>query len=330
MEEHVVGQRLSQKNMTSFVPSKEDLRNSLLFCYLLDKTPLQAHTMLVKAYGSHSLCKEQCIDLFDRFRKENIHLEDRGKPKKFQDNELQELLNEDNSQTQAQLGDSLSVCVKTISLRLKEMGIIKKLGLWVPQQLDEEQLKNRIICCETLLARLHREPFLDRAVIGDRKWIYLEQPKRKIMLCVWWDQHGLIYYELLPSEETVNINRYHQQIINLNNAVCEKRRQYNECDNKVVLLHCNAPSDASTVVEDTFKSLGWETYETSSPDLAPSTHLFSRMELIIGRQFFITNNQVQTWINEWFRSHGYKCHYEIHNLPDIWKSCINKQGNYVV
>ena len=53
---------------------------------------------------------------------------------------------------------------------------------------------------------------------GNEKWIYFENLKRKrswvtarpnrygwkIMLCVWWDQKGVIYYELLKPGETVN------------------------------------------------------------------------------------------------------------------------------
>jgi len=45
---------------------------------------------------------------------------------------------------------------------------------------------------------------------------------RKTMLCVWWDQKGVIYYKLLKPGETVNTERYRQQMINLNQALCEK------------------------------------------------------------------------------------------------------------
>jgi len=41
------------------------------------------------------------------------------------------------------------------------------------------------------------------------------------MLCVWWDQEGVIYYELLKPE-TVNAHRYHQQLIKLHHALHEK------------------------------------------------------------------------------------------------------------
>jgi len=40
---------------------------------------------------------------------------------------------------------------------------------------------------------------------------------------VCWDQKGVIYYELLKPGETVNTKRYRQQMINLNQALCENR-----------------------------------------------------------------------------------------------------------
>ena len=44
------------------------------------------------------------------------------------------------------------------------------------------------------------------------------------MLCVWWNQEGVIYYELLKPGETINAHRYHQQLIKLHRALHEKGR----------------------------------------------------------------------------------------------------------
>ena len=41
-----------------------------------------------------------------------------------------------------------------------------------------------------------------------------------------WDQKGVIYYELLKPSETVNTNRYQQQMIDLHRALQEKRPDY--------------------------------------------------------------------------------------------------------
>ena len=47
-----------------------------------------------------------------------------------------------------------------------------------------------------------------------------------MMLCIWWDQEGVIYYELIKPGETVNADPYRQQLIDLNHALLKKRPQY--------------------------------------------------------------------------------------------------------
>jgi len=52
-----------------------------------------------------------------------VRNEERGKPpKKFEDSELQALLDEDDAQTQKQLADQLNVTREAVFIRLKFMG----------------------------------------------------------------------------------------------------------------------------------------------------------------------------------------------------------------
>jgi len=100
------------------------------------------------------------------------------------------------------------------------------------------------------------------------------------MLCVWWDQEGVIYYELLKPGETVNAHRYHQQLIKLHRALREKRPHYRKRHDKLIFLYDNAPSHTSTMVQNYLEILNWEVLPHSaySPDLAPSDyHLFLSM-----------------------------------------------------
>jgi len=63
-----------------------------------------------------------------------------------------------------------------------------------------------------------------------------------MMLCVWWDQKGVVYYELLKLGETVNTKRYQQQLIDLNRSLLKKRPEYQKKQHKIIFLHDNAPS----------------------------------------------------------------------------------------
>jgi len=313
--------------------------------------------MLVEAYGDHALSQTQCKEWFRKFKAGDFDIrnEERGRPgKKFEDAELQELLDEDATQTQQQLADRLNVAQETISRRLKAMGKIQKMGKWVPHELNERQQENRRTTCEMLLARYKRKSFLHRIVTGDEKWIYFENPKRskswvspgepstssakpnrygrKAMLCVWWDQKGIIYYELLKPGETVNTERYQQQMIKLNQVLRQKRPEYQKRQHKVILLHDNAPAHAAKRTKETIETFGWEilSHAAYSPDLAPSDyHLFTSMGHALADERFTDYKNVEEWLDEWFSSKEENFFWRaIHKLPERWESCVAIDGNY--
>ena len=43
------------------------------------------------------------------------------------------------------------------------------------------------------------------------------------MPCVWWDFKGIVYFELLPRNQTINSNVYCRQLMKLDKEVWEKR-----------------------------------------------------------------------------------------------------------
>ena len=43
--------------------------------------------------------------------------------------------------------------------------------------------------------------------------------RKKVMLSVWWDMKGIIYYELLEPKQTINDVRYSQQMRRLNEKI---------------------------------------------------------------------------------------------------------------
>ena len=123
------------------------------------------------------------------------------------------------------------------------------------------------------------------------------------MLCVWWDQDGIVYFELLQPGETVNTARYQQQLISLQRALDEKRPIWRERHNKLILLHDNAPSHTAEAVKNTIEEFQWETlpHPAYSPDLAPSDyHLFSTLENALKQQRFDSFENVEIWVQSFF------------------------------
>ena len=53
--------------------------------------------------------------------------------------------------------------------KLEQLEYVKKLDLWVPHQLKEIHLTQRISICDSLLKRNEIDPFLKRLITGDEK-----------------------------------------------------------------------------------------------------------------------------------------------------------------
>ena len=79
----------------------------------------------MEIYGEHALAERTCQKWFARFKSGDFGLEYEerpGQPKKFEDEELEVLLDKDCCQTQEELTESLGVTQAAISKRLKAAG----------------------------------------------------------------------------------------------------------------------------------------------------------------------------------------------------------------
>ncbi|QQP56022.1 Transposase [Caligus rogercresseyi] len=212
------------------------------------------------------------------------------------------------------------------------------MSIFVPTNYD---LRTALLFCFHLkktAAELHR---MLAEAFSDEKWIYFENPKRnkswvtpgepststprpnrygrKTMLCVWWDQKGVIYYELLKPGETVNTQRYRQQMTDLDRVLREKRPEYQQRQHKVILLHDKAPAHKAKQVQETIESFRWEILQHTaySPDLAPSDYyLFASMGAL-----FTSYEDVRKWLDDWFASKEQQFFWRgIHKLPERWEN----------
>ena len=147
-----------------------------------------------------------------------------------------------------------------------------------------------------------------------------------------WDQKWVIYYELLKPGETVNTNRYQQQMIDLNRALQEKRPNYRRRQHKVIFLHDNAPPHTAKLVKETIETFSWEilAHATYSPGLAPSDyHVFASLGYALAEQRFISYENVWEWLDNWFDLKDEQFYWRgIHHLPERWEKCVNSNGDY--
>ena len=138
--------------MSNFVPGKVFFRGALLHYFNIKKTAAESHRILVEVYGEHALAKWTFQKWFARFKSGDFGLEDEerpGQPKKFEDKELEALLDEDCWQTQKELAESLGITQAAISKRLKAAAYIQKQGNWVPYELKPRDVERRYWMSET-------------------------------------------------------------------------------------------------------------------------------------------------------------------------------------
>jgi len=102
----------------------------------------------------------------------------------------------------------------------------------IPHELSEDNKNRRRDTALTLLPKVRKKDFLHKIIIGDEKCIIYDNPKhrkslvdpgqplistpkpnihaKKVLLCIWWDWEGVLYYELLQPDETITADRYQQ------------------------------------------------------------------------------------------------------------------------
>ena len=115
---------------------------------------------------------------------------------------------------------------------------------------------------EMLVERHKKKSCLHRIVTGDEKWIDYDNHKRKksyvkpgqsakltakpnihgakVMLCIWCDQKGVLFYELLKPDNTINGECYQTQLIRLKRAIAEKFQEYATRHEAIIFHHDNA------------------------------------------------------------------------------------------
>ncbi|GFT04875.1 histone-lysine N-methyltransferase SETMAR [Trichonephila clavipes] len=150
--------------------------------------------------------------------------------------------------------------------------------------------------CSSHLIRHSVEPFLDKLITENERWILYENIKRekivlckprtssatvpkpsihrrKVLLCLWWDRKGPVYYELLKQGKTINVDLYCNELDKLNAAIKEKRPAL-ASRKGIVFHHNNARPHTAIVTQQKLNALGWEVlgHPLYSPDIAPSDY----------------------------------------------------------
>ncbi|GBP74867.1 Histone-lysine N-methyltransferase SETMAR [Eumeta japonica] len=70
------------------------------------------------------------------------------------------------------IAEELKTDHKTVLTHLQKAGYTKKHVTWIPHELTERNVMNRMLICDSLLKRNETELLLKRLITIDEKWIF--------------------------------------------------------------------------------------------------------------------------------------------------------------
>lgn len=335
----------------------EHYRHILLYYFRKGKNASQAYKKLYAVYGDKALKERQCRNWFVKFRSGDFSLKDNkrsGRAMDVDDNLIKSIIATNRHSTTREIAEKLNVSHTCIEKHLQQLGFSKKLDIWVPHELKEIHLAKRIDICDMLLKRNENEPFLKRIITGDEKWVVYNnitrkrswsQPneppqttskpdihQKKVLLSVWWDYKGIVYFELLPRNQTINSEVYIDQLTKLD-AEIKKNRPELANRKGIVFHHDNARPHTSLTTRQKLLQLGWDVlpHPPYSPDIAPSDfYLFQNLQNFLQGKKFNNDYEVKLQVTQFFASKNPQFYeHGIMMLPEKWKKVIENNGQYI-
>ena len=182
-------------------------------------------------YGEKSLTERQCQSWFAHFSSGDFDLKVApryGHPTEVDDKKIKTMIENNRRSTTREIAEKLNISHTCVERHLRQLGYVNKLDILVPHKWNEIELTKRISICDSLLKRKENGRFLKRIITGDAKWVVYDNVVRKrilgkrdelaqstlkadihqkkVMLSVWWDFKGIVSFELLPRNQTINSN----------------------------------------------------------------------------------------------------------------------------
>ena len=154
---------------------------------------------------------------------------------------------------------------------------------------------------------------------------------RKAMICVWWDWEGMVHWEMLERNATVNKKLYIAQLHHVNEAIRLKRPHR---QGQTILLHDNARPHVAQVVKASLQELEWKVLQHPpySPDLAPTDYyLFRSLSNHMRGVTFDNEEDLKNWLNKFFDTRpGDFWRNSIDKLVERWEEVISSNGEYII
>ena len=149
-----------------------------------------------------------------------------------------------------------------------------------------------------------------------RSWGYPSEPPKavpkaglhpkKVLLSIWWDWQGILYFELLPSNPTINSDVYCDRLEKLKTVEQEKRLSLSNLKG-IIFQHDNAKPLASLKTRKKLLELNWDVlpHPPYSPDLVPSDfHLLRSLQKFLDGENFSGREDIKLTLLQYLPTKG--------------------------
>lgn len=343
-----------------------EYRAVIKFLYLKGRTPRETFDEIKEVYGEDSPSYDVVKNWHRQFKCGRTSVETApiaGRPHSAIDEhtiqQVEAAILENRRVTVRDLAQNVKISVGSVEKIIQDHLHMRKVSArWVPRLLTPFQKQERVECSQALLTMCHgnQEDFFNRLITQDESWVHHYDPETKVqsmqwkhldspppkkaraqpsagkvMLTVFWDQHGVVLMDFLAKGATITGAYYASLLRKLREAIKSKRRGM--LTKGVRLLQDNAPVHNSHVAQMEARCCGFEIlpHPPYSPDLAPSDfHLFPTMKSYLKGKHFPDDetliSEVTTWLLEqpvdFYKRGVYSC-------IKRWEKCVSLGGTYV-
>ena len=218
----------------------------MLYYFKKGKNATETHKKICSVYGEGAVTDRICQKWFAKLSAGDFsldHAPQLSKPVEVDSDQIESLIENNQHYTTWERADILKISKSSAENHLHQLGYVNCFDVCVPHKLSKKNLLDRISARDSLLKCHENVPFLKQIVTGDEKWILynnVEQKRSwgkrnepppttlqaslhpKVMLCIWWEWKGVLYYELLLENQMTNSNKYCFQFDQVKAALDEK------------------------------------------------------------------------------------------------------------
>jgi transposase len=340
-------------------------RACIKFCFKLGKSAAECYENLKVAFGDQAMSRTQVFEWFRKFKngRQSIESDARtGRPATSNNdiitNKVRDLIKQDRRLTVREIAEEVGIsCGSCHSILTKNLNMKRLCAKFVPRLLTDEQRDQRRFIASDLFERATEDAgFMSNIVTCDETWVYGYDPETKqqssewrgptsprpkkarqqrsnvkVMLIVFFDIRGIVYYEYAPPGQTINKTYYVDVLKRFRNAMRRKRPALWRSGNW--LLHQdNAPAHTSQLVQCFLAKHGIAQVPQPpySPDLAPCDFfLFPQLKVALKGKRFEDVPAIQENATEHLLGvtlDAFELCYQ--QWQERWAKCVASEGAY--